>query len=1507
MSSYTRKIIGFFIFFYVLFMPSTIINALAEATVKTDDKLYTHFKKKNDTSDLSSPHIIISNIQKASHILSSSPSELAEQAKSYALGKFNNTLSSETQKWLSQFGTVRINFGLDRKWTLKNNSLDILLPLYDDKADWLFFSQLGYRNKDSRNTMNLGLGGRYFYQNWMYGLNAFYDHDFTGKNQRLGLGGEIWGDYIKLSANTYYRLSDWQKSRTFQDYYERPANGYDINGEFFLPAYPNLGMKLTYEQYFGDKVTLFNRDTKQKNPSLAKFGLTYTPIPLVTMGVDYKQGESGHTETQFLANLNYKFGVPFSIQLSPANVASMRTLASSRYDLVERNNHIVLDHVKREQEILIALEPIVGYGHQEIPINLPVPSNINIKKIRWIVSDKAFLHNKGKLSSDSGKSIVITLPSYQETHKNDYLLDILLEYTIYGQKKTKPIQIPMKVLPFMIEGKVNIIPPESPIATGEKENGYTFGSPIITYAGSPSGKFVKNARIDKVAWTTEPALGTGSGLRFLWNNQPAQTNEKGELTDEKGKLIPNILLSEKPHKKVDIYIQLDGAPQQKIGSVTFSKKQPHYKIKDNKLSVAPDPKKSLVADGTQKYTYTADITIDGGLAADNVDNVKWSAVGKNLAGKEIKDISVEAPTGTVKTNNGKLNATLSSKTPLKDVVVTLSIANKESASAEAVSFVADPKEYRVDRIMIDHQSPLIANGQNTYTYTAYIVDQSGSALPEGQNISNIHWDKNKDTQGLNFTFKNGVDSTGAGGTLTAKLSSVSVVDSVAVSLSVENQQPPILAKPVAFIADTSSYHIDGGLTVDPKGPLTVGDGKFYTFKATVIDRQKNKVINQPIDGVIWQAKDDKGQEVKLTTQKTETNEEGKLIAILDSSVPLNGVKVSLAIEHHAVVTAEAVSIEPENINVLCKATNEQQQPVLVTETYTCTATVTDVAGQGVSDKAVSWQVKDNINLKPTTSSEKTNYAGKITATLTSPIEASNIIVIASVTSADGQSSQGESKDKINFVWPEITMEKEPKDHDVTIGGQEKYLLTARAWREKNKTAYKEPDIKFRWSKPQNQNGTEATDVTLSPLPPSTDSSQSVNPKDGTLQVNVVSSKAQQVKACIDIDGRKPAAPTCSEGMNFVDPPPEFDISSVEVTDFDANNPLQGNGTDEYHYKALIVKKGTTEPLRKYTFNGAQWTHDHDKIKETKFPQPKAYSPEDPTNEETRLKTDDKGYLHAKLKSSVGVENVTVTLTMAEPDGTDVKRDADTQIAFNPVPKPAVLYVYNKNNTAVFKYFNNKGGKDHPHTVFDSLRGELRETENSGSFYDDKEITDIAYHLPPDKTNSIYGIFMLAFGDGSGPIQFNAPGTTEINTKVTMDSGEIKLYKYEININKSSGAIPNYQYVDPSGVNINCQNKNTPQGVIQDLYSDKEAYDPNNPTDFYSLHNEWGGNFDLYDWGIFDHISGRSPDKVTIIVNNTGSDSHSKPFRIYDAKNNTFDKQTEGIIFCYSALTKTIEK
>ncbi|VTR48620.1 Invasin [Serratia fonticola] len=45
--------------------------------------------------------------------------------------------------------------------------------------------------------------------------------------------------------------------------------------------------------------------------------------------------------------LNYRLGESWQAQIDPSAVAASRTLAGSRYDLVERNNQIVLEYQKQ--------------------------------------------------------------------------------------------------------------------------------------------------------------------------------------------------------------------------------------------------------------------------------------------------------------------------------------------------------------------------------------------------------------------------------------------------------------------------------------------------------------------------------------------------------------------------------------------------------------------------------------------------------------------------------------------------------------------------------------------------------------------------------------------------------------------------------------------------------------------------------------------------------------------------------------------------------------------------------------------------------------------------------------------------------------------------------------------------------------------------------------------------------------------------------------------------------
>lgn len=86
----------------------------------------------------------------------------------------------------------------------------------------------------------------------------------------------MWTPSLRLATNYYHPLSNWKDSRDFDDYEERPAKGFDVRLQGYLPAYPHLGASLVYEQYYGDEVALFGKDHLQKDPSAVTVGLDYT-------------------------------------------------------------------------------------------------------------------------------------------------------------------------------------------------------------------------------------------------------------------------------------------------------------------------------------------------------------------------------------------------------------------------------------------------------------------------------------------------------------------------------------------------------------------------------------------------------------------------------------------------------------------------------------------------------------------------------------------------------------------------------------------------------------------------------------------------------------------------------------------------------------------------------------------------------------------------------------------------------------------------------------------------------------------------------------------------------------------------------------------------------------------------------------------------------------------------------------------------------------------------------
>ncbi|MFH8133326.1 inverse autotransporter beta domain-containing protein [Pantoea osteomyelitidis] len=366
-------------------------------------------------------------------------------AKSAVSGEVNRSVES----WLNQYGTARVALNMNDASSLNNSSADMLYPFFDSPSAMLF-TQGGLRRGDDRTTVNIGLGARVFNQGWMYGFNTFLDNDITGNNRRIGIGGELGVDYLKLAANNYFRLTNWHQSHDFADYDERPANGFDLRAEGWLPIYPQLGATLMYESYRGDEVALFGKDKRQKDPWALSAGLNYTPVPLITLSTAHRQGRDGANDHQINLQMNYRLGESWASHLDSDRVRQSRSLTGSRYDLVERNNTIVLDYRKQELVKVSLPSRLKGLAVEPLTLTASTWSKYGVKQIVWDYA--ALVAAGGQVIKSDKESLTVKLPSYQygaNALRNQYAIGALA-YDVKGNI-SKRAETLIEVMPGQVQ------------------------------------------------------------------------------------------------------------------------------------------------------------------------------------------------------------------------------------------------------------------------------------------------------------------------------------------------------------------------------------------------------------------------------------------------------------------------------------------------------------------------------------------------------------------------------------------------------------------------------------------------------------------------------------------------------------------------------------------------------------------------------------------------------------------------------------------------------------------------------------------------------------------------------------------------------------------------------------------------------------------------------------------------------------------------------------------------
>ncbi|MFV8800229.1 Ig-like domain-containing protein [Yersinia sp. LJYL362] len=876
-----------------------------------------------------------------------------------AKGMLLSSTAKTVEEWLGHIGQAQVKLQADDKNDFNGSELDLFIPLYD-QPDRLAFSQFGFRRIDQRNIMNIGLGQRHYVSGWMYGYNIFFDQQISGNaHRRVGLGGELARDYLKLSANSYHRLGGWKHSAQLEDYDERAANGYDIRTEAYLPHYPQLGGKLMYEQYFGDEVALFGINERQKNPSALTAGVSYTPIPLVSLGLEHTIGNGGKKKTGVNVAVNYEINTPWQQQIDPAAVQATRTLAGSRMDLVDRNNNIVLEYRKQQVVTLNLPDNISGKEAQVLPINYTFNARHGLDRIEWDAADVILA---GGQISDRGNLVYhVAFPPYIDGAANAYVL--------------------------------------SGRAVDKKGNYSTSSSTNIYVTG------VNINSVNSVSSLTPPTLPANTISRSI-----LQLALKADAGVAVGGVARNITFAVRdvtgnvPRAKSFTPLVIGDAQEIQPGvyeaTVTSGSSVGRFEITPTVRGVQLNPIILTQTADTTTATINGSASVSiatPSITANAADKTKLEvqvtdALGHPVPGVEVKWVSDLNSPGlehvTSITNEHGIAENAFSSTVTGTANITVQVGTEAPVSAGAIEIKADNSTMTVkatDFTVTTTTAQAVANGKDTTIYKVKVTDKQGNVVPGAA----VEWSSNIGS----FVQGSTTTTTDANGETSIEFVSTKA-ETAKVTATVGGK--PYNAGEVVFIADRQSAQIT--LLPVSKNSAAANGTDSITLNAKVIDANGNPIKNE---GIVWTVPGHKVSFVPATGM-TQTNDLGETQITLTSTdvgdITINAqvVKGDLALNlatEKLSFTADAVTakitdwLAPTNTTQVA----DGKAPV------TYKVVVKDSNGHVVANSQVLWETNlgEFTPAQATTTMTTTNSQGEATIDLVS-IKAGSATVKASV-------------------------------------------------------------------------------------------------------------------------------------------------------------------------------------------------------------------------------------------------------------------------------------------------------------------------------------------------------------------------------------------------------------------------------------------------------------------------------------------------------------------------------
>ncbi len=827
----------------------------------------------------------------------------SEQAANMARGWASSQTSGVMTDWLSRFGTARITLGVDEDFSLKNSQFDFLHPRYET-PDNLFFSQHTLHRTDERTQINNGLGWRHFTPTWMSGINFFFDHDLSRYHSRAGIGAEYWRDYLKLSSNGYLRLTNWRSAPELDNDYEaRPANGWDVRAEGWLPAWPHLGGKLVYEQYYGDEVALFDKDDRQSNPHAITAGLNYTPFPLMTFSAEQRQGKQGENDTRFAVDFTWQPGSAMQKQLDPNEVAARRSLAGSRYDLVDRNNNIVLEYRKKELVRLTLTDPVTGKSGEVKSLVSSLQTKYALKG--YNVEATALEAAGGKVVT-TGKDILVTLPGYRFTSTPE-------------TDNTWPIEVTAEDVKGNFSNREQSMVVVQAPALSQKDSSVSLSTQTLS-ADSHSTATLTFIAHDAAG---NPVI----GLVLSTRHEGVQDITLSDWKDNGDGSYTQVLTTGAMSGTLTLMPQLNGVDAAKAPAVV------------NIISVSSSRTHSSIKIDKDRYLSGNPIEVTVELRDENDKPVKEQKQQLNTA-VSIDNVKPGVTTDWKETADGVYKATYTAYTKGSGLTAKLLMQNwNEDLHTAGFIIDANPQSAKIATLSASNNG-VLANENAANTVSVNVAD-------EGSNPINDHTVTFAVLNGSATSFNNqNTAKTDVNGLATFDLKSSKQEDNT-VEVTLENGVKQTLI--VSFVGDSSTAQVD---LQKSKNEVVADGNDSATMTATVRDAKGNLLNDVKVTFNVNSA------EAKLS--QTEVNSHDGIATATLTSLKNGDYRVTASVSSGSQANQQVNFIGDQSTAALTLSVPSGDITVTNTAPQHMTATLQDKNGNPLKDKEITFTVPNDV-------------------------------------------------------------------------------------------------------------------------------------------------------------------------------------------------------------------------------------------------------------------------------------------------------------------------------------------------------------------------------------------------------------------------------------------------------------------------------------------------------------------------------------------------------------------